>query len=685
MEPLRVRLERDGDIAVIVIDNPPINAGSAAVREGLMAAVSAVESDPGLRGAVLIGAGNSFIAGSDLREFGQPLAEPQLPSVIRAIEDCGKPFVAALHGAALGGGFELALGCDARVAAAGTVVGLPEVTLGIIPGAGGTQRLPRIVGIPRAIAMICSGERVGSAAALAAGLIDDEVQGELRAAAVAHARQLAGRKQRLRDRAVPSTDPAAIAEAAAAALKAGKRRPQVQAAIDAIVATSTVTFDDGLADERAVFQRLRVSREAFALRHQFFAERDSTKHPTLVDAKPRDIRCIAVIGAGTMGSGIAIAALDAGYQVLLLEQEPGALERGANRIHDHYASRVGSGKMKAVVAGACEARLVVSLDWPRIAEADLVIEAVFEELGVKQQVFQRIDALARPGTVLASNTSYLDLDAIAAVTSRPQEVIGLHFFSPAHVMKLMEVVRGKASSPDALATGLAIGRQLKKLPVLTGNAFGFVGNRLYAAYRRHCEFMVEEGAAPEQVDAALEAFGFAMGPFAVADLSGLDIAWRMRQSQAATRDRAARYVHIADLLCEAGRLGCKTGAGYYRYAEGTSRPQVDPAVAELIAKARSDKGITPRALGVEEIQRRVMLTLVNEAALLLAEGVAERATDVDVVLVNGYGFPRWEGGPVFWSRERGAEALRTDLDELAALSGPGFVRGDVRQLLDAKA
>ena len=337
------------------------------------------------------------------------------------------------------------------------------------------------------------------------------------------------------------------------------------------------------------------------------------------------------------------------------------------------------------MAAACEARLSTSLDWPRIAEADLVIEAVFEEMGVKQQVFQRIDALARPGAVLASNTSYLDLDAIAAATSRPQDVIGLHFFSPANVMKLMEVVRGKASAPDALATGLAVGRKLKKLPVLTGNAFGFVGNRLYAAYRRQCEFMVEEGAAPEQVDAALEAFGFAMGPFAVADLSGLDIAWRMRQAQAATRDPAARYVHIADRLCEAGRLGRKTGAGYYRYAEGASRPQVDPAVAELIAKARSDKGIAPRELGAEEIQRRVMLALVNEAALLLAEGVAERATDVDVVLVNGYGFPRWEGGPVFWARERGAAALRADLDELAALSGPGFVRGDVQHLLDTKA
>lgn len=680
MNALPCRIERDGDVAVIVIDNPPINAASAAVRQALLAAIATVESDASVKAAVLIGTGKTFIAGSDLREFGQPLAEPQLPAVIQAIERCSKPVVAALHGAALGGGFELALGCDARVAAPGTIVGLPEVTLGIIPGAGGTQRLPRLVGIPRAIAMICSGERVGSAAALAAGLIDAELAGDLRAAAVAHARSLAGGKRRVRDLPVPEAAADAIGEAAAAALKAGKRRPQVQAAIDAVVATARLSIEDGLAAERAVFQRLRVSREAFALRHQFFAERESAKHPTLAGAQPRHIHRVAVIGAGTMGSGIAIAALDAGYEVLLLEQEAAALDRGANRIHEHYASRVQGGKLKAAVAAACEARLLAGLDWSRLSEADLVIEAVFEELAVKQQVFQRIDLLAREGAVLASNTSYLDLDAIAAATSRPQDVIGLHFFSPAHVMKLMEVVRGQASAPDALATGLAVGQQLKKLPVLTGNAFGFIGNRLYAAYRRQCEFMVEEGAAPEQVDAALEAFGFAMGPFAVADLSGLDIAWRMRQAQAATRDPAARYVHIADRLCEAGRLGRKTGAGYYRYADGAARPQVDPAVAELIARARAEKGVQAREIQPEEIQRRVMLSLVNEAALLLAEGVAERATDVDVVLVNGYGFPRWEGGPVFWAREQRMAELERGLDELAAWSGPGFTRGHLPHL-----
>jgi 3-hydroxyacyl-CoA dehydrogenase len=677
MTQARVHLERDGDIAVVVIDHPPINAGSTAVRQGLLAAVQQLRSDATLHGAVLIGAGSTFIAGSDLREFGQPLADPQLPAVIAAIEGCGKPVVAALHGAALGGGFELALGCDARVAAPGTVVGLPEVTLGIIPGAGGTQRLPRLVGIPRAIRMICSGERLPADAAREAGIVDEIAEGDLRTAAVAHARRLAGRKQRLRDRAVPASDGATLHDASEAALKAGKRRPAVQAAIDAVVASATVPIDAALAEERVVFQRLRVSREAFALRHQFFAERDSAKHPSLDGAVPRALQRVAVIGAGTMGSGIAIAALEAGSDVTLLEQDAAALERGSARIHTHFTARVQAGKMKAAAAAATQARLRASLDWALLADADLVIEAVFEELSVKRQVFGRIDALARPGAVLASNTSYLDLDAIAAATTRPQDVIGLHFFSPANVMKLMEVVRGKASAADALATGLAVAKRLKKLPVLTGNAFGFIGNRIYSAYRRQCEFMVEEGASPEQVDAALQAFGFAMGPFAVADLSGLDIAWRMRQAQAATRDPAARYVHIPDRLCEAGRLGRKAGAGYYAYPAGADAskagPQPDPAVHALIAQCRAQKGLAARAFADAEIVRRAMLAIVNEAALLLGEGVAERATDVDVVLVNGYGFPRWEGGPVFWARECGEANLQAALDVLATQSGPGFV------------
>lgn len=700
MSEQAIYLERDGDVGIILIDNPPINAGSTAVREGLLRAVGAVSTDTSLCAAVLIGAGKTFMAGSDIREFGQPLAEPQLPEVIAAIENCPKPVVAALHGAALGGGFELALACDARVASPDAVVGLPEVTLGMIPGAGGTQRLPRIVGLARAITMVCTGERVSATDALAAGLVDavvneavtavvNEVVNEvvrvsaqqtLRVQAVAHARALAGqpagrRKHRLRDQRVPPSESHAVQAAASAALKAGRHRPQVIEAIAAVRAAATLDIDEGLRQEREVFQRLRLGREAQALRHLFFAERDSARQPALVGVKPRPVETVAVIGAGTMGSGIALAVLDAGYTVLLLEQDALALDRGVVRIHDHYAGRIQSGKIRAEQAHACQARLHATLDWSVLCQADLVIEAVFEDLVVKQQVFARIDALAKPGAVLATNTSYLDLDAIAAATHRPQDVIGLHFFSPAHVMRLMEVVKGRDSALDALATGLTVGKALSKLPLLVGNAFGFVGNRLYAAYRRQCEFLIEEGAWPEQVDAALQQFGFAMGPFAVADLSGLDIAWRMRQAQAATRHSAERYVPIADRLCEAGRMGRKTGAGYYRYPQGGT-PEVDPAVHTVIEQVRAEKGIVPRAVADEEIVRRALLALANEAALLLAEGVAAHATDVDLALVNGYGFPRWEGGVVFWAQARGEAALRDDFQWLAAVSGPGMRQGD---------
>ncbi len=677
----RVRVEREGEVAVLVIDNPPINAASAEVRRGLMEAIESVAGDPSVRAAVLVGEGTTFIAGSDLREFGQPLEAPQLPAVIQAIEACGKPVVAALHGAALGGGFELALGCDARVAAPGTVVGLPEVTLGIIPGAGGTQRLPRLAGVPAAISLICEGTRVKADGALALGLVDAVAEGDLRAAAVAHARNLAGAKALVRDRAVPGAEEAEIEAATRNALRKGKNRPAVRAAIDAVVASLHLPFDEALSRERTAFQELRVSREAFALRHQFFAERDAAKQPALAGTAPRTVRRIAVIGAGTMGSGIAIAVLDAGFDLLLLEQDEAALERGRARIEAHYAGRVHAGKLAPEVAEGCLGRLHTSLEWSRLGDADMVIEAVFEDLGVKREVFRRIDRVARQGAVLATNTSYLDLDAIAEATVRPQDVIGLHFFSPANVMRLLEVVRGAKTAPDALATGLEVAKRLRKLPVVTANAFGFIGNRIYAAYRRQCEFMLEEGAYPEEIDAALEAYGFAMGPFAVADMSGLDIAWRMRQSQAATRDPAARYVRIADRLCEAGRLGRKTGAGYYRY-EGDGKTRTpEPAVRLIVDEERAAKGIAGRPLAAEEIQRRAVLAMVNEAALLLGEGVAQRASDVDVVLVNGYGFPCWEGGPVFWARERGLAALERDLDELAAWSGPGFVRGDVRHLL----
>ncbi|WP_308645899.1 3-hydroxyacyl-CoA dehydrogenase [Ottowia beijingensis] len=393
------------------------------------------------------------------------------------------------------------------------------------------------------------------------------------------------------------------------------------------------------------------------------------------------MRSIAVIGAGTMGSGIAISALDAGLAVLLLEQDGAALERGRQRITDHYRERVAAGKLSADAASSNEARLQTSLEWERLQQVDLVIEAVFEDMAVKQEVFRKIDAHARRGAVLATNTSYLNIDPIAAATLRPQDVLGLHFFSPANVMKLLEVVRGAKTAPDVLATGMALGATLKKMPVLTGNAFGFIGNRIYNAYRRQCEFMLEDGAWPEDVDNALTGLGFAMGPFAVADLSGLDIAWRMRKAQAATRDSRERYVSILDQLCEAGRLGRKTGAGYYAYVDGKQEKTTDAAVRDMVQQASAQRGITRRRLAPEEIQRRALLAMVNEAALLFAEGVASRPSDIDVVLVQGYGFPRWEGGPVFWARQQDRDQLENDLQRLAEEAGFGFTLGDLDPLL----
>lgn len=678
-----VRCERDGDVLVIVIDNPPINAGSALVRAGLLQAVGMAEQDGGVRAAVILGAGTTFVAGSDLREFGLPLADPQLPAVIAAIESCNKPFVAALHGAALGGGFELALGCDARVALAGSVVGLPEVTLGIIPGAGGTQRLPRLIGRAAALALICSGERMTAERAFALGLVDAVVDGDLQAAAVRHARGL-NSKRRVCERPFPIDDAPAFESVAARALKTGKGRPNVLSAIDAVRAAGQLNFVDGLAQERIAFQSLRVGPDAFALRHLFFAERRAARPALLEGVAPREVACVAVIGAGTMGTGIAIAALDAGCRVLLVEQDTAALGLGLQRVGDHQASRMAAGKLSTEAVAAREAKLLPTTDWTRIAEADLVIEAVFEDLAVKQQVFERLDALARPGAVFASNTSYLDLDAIARATRRPQEVIGLHFFSPAQVMRLVEVVAGTATSADALATGMQLAKRMKKLPVLTRNAFGFIGNRIYAAYRKQCEFMLEEGAYPGEVDGALQAWGFAKGPFAVGDMSGLDIAWRMRQSRAAARDPAHRYVDIPDRLCALGRFGRKTGAGYYAYGAGNGAggPETDPAVHELIDQASRAGGVQRRTLGIEEIQRRALLAMVNEAALLLAEGVALQAEDVDLVLVNGFGFPRWQGGPVWWARQRGRDALLANLLWLAQVSGAGFHAGNPDFLLN---
>lgn len=677
-----IRVEEKGDIFVITIDNPPINATSIHVREGLIAAIHDLKAKPHLKAGVICGAGKTFVAGADIREFSRPMQDPTLPQVIREIEDCGKPVVAALHGATLGGGLELALACDARVADIKTVIGLPEVSLGIIPGAGGTQLLTRRVGITQAIRMICGAQRISATKAQALNLIDEVVSDDVLEAAISFAGRESFKKCRIRDESVVVESSALIERAAEDAMRAGKRRPAVEAAIDAIKSAAVLPIDEALADERAVFLHLRTSREAQALRHIFFAERESGKLPEDLKLKPLPIATACVIGAGTMGTGIAISFLDAGLTVILLEQDDGALERGRDRVLMHYQDRVALQKTKASAAAECLGRLQCTLDWPELCKADLVIEAVFEDLKIKQEVFKKIDKFARINAVLATNTSYLDIDEIGGATSRPQDVLGLHFFSPANVMKLLEVVRGKDTRPEVLATGMALGKQLRKFPVLAGNHFGFIGNRIYSAYRNQCEFMLEDGAWPEDVDNALKEFGMAMGPFAVADLSGLDIAWRMRKAQALTRDPSVRYVDILDRLCEIGRLGRKSGAGYYNYLNGKLQTETDEVVRTVIEGASLRRGIDRRPLSVGAIQRRALLSMVNEASHLLSEGVVIRPSDIDVVMVHGYGFPRWEGGPVFWAKQQDRETLLLDMQELARQSGHGFILGDLNSLLN---
>ena len=672
-----VRLEIKNDIAFIVLDNPPINAGSHAMRQGMLDAIAAVSVRNGLLGVVLIGAAEMFMAGSDIREFGAPLSEPQLPSVIRALETCPYPVVAAIAGAALGGGYELALGCDARIATRDAVVGLPETTLGIIPGAGGTQRLPRLIGRAKAYELISAGSRVKAPEAQALGMVDALVTSDLRTDAVALLRSLK-KKRLVTGTLVPSEDPERLAAARAAALKAGRGRPHIAAALDAIDLCGTVPVDEGLSLERAEFTRLRTGREATALRHLFFAERNAAKVPELDGVMPVAVARVGVVGGGTMGAGIAVAMLDAGKQVTLFELSSEASKVARTRVANILQTRVDRGRATAEARDAALARIEFSTRIDELATSDVIIEAVFEDITVKRDLFARLGAVVQQETILATNTSYLSVAEIAGAAANPARVAGMHFFSPAEVMKLVEVVRHAGVDPIVLATLMALAKSARKLPILTRDSFGFIGNRIYAAYRRQCEFMLEEGALPEQVDAALERFGLAMGPFAVTDLSGLDIAWRMRKATATTRDPSARYVTIADTLCEMGRLGRKTGAGYYLYDGG--KRSVDPVVTEIVEAASATAGIARRTFTDEEIVERALAGMASEAALLISEGVANAPSDVDLVLTNGYGFPRHEGGAVFWAQNQPKADLEAAFERMRAASGPGFRLGPIAAL-----
>jgi 3-hydroxyacyl-CoA dehydrogenase len=679
-ERVAVRVERDGAVAVIVIDNPPVNAGSWDVRNGIVDAIHAITRDDAISSAVLIGAGTTFISGSDIKEFGKPLRDPQMPAVIAALEACPKPIVAAIDGASLGGGFEVALGCDARVATKSSVVGLPEVHLGIIPGAGGTQRVPRLAGVARAIELIASGRRVTAPEAREFGLIEAVAEGDLRAFAVNYARSLTA-KRRIRDLAVPADSADAIERAVQDASRAAKRNPAIAEAIKVVQRAALTSIDDGLAEERAVFQTLRVSETAAALRHLFFAERAAGRLRGGENMEPRNIAKVGVVGGGTMGAGIAICFADAGYPVTLIERDAAAVQGAADRVRATYNRLASSGRLTAEERQKRIMRIVCTPDYAALGDVDLAVEAVFENLEVKREVLARLDAVLKPDATLGSNTSYLDLDMLGGDTRHPERVVGLHFFAPANVMKLLEVVRTKATSAQTLATALAVAKKIRKVAVVAGVCEGFIGNRIYAAYRRECEILLEEGAYPEQVDAALESFGFAMGPFAVTDLSGLDIAWNTRKRLAATRDSRERYVPVLDRLCEMGRLGRKADAGWYTYAPNAKRGTVDPLVRELIDAVSKEKGIARRAFAPKQIQERALGAIVNEAALVLQDGIAQRPGDVDLVLVNGYGFPSNRGGPLFWASRRPRADLNRMIDDVDGDIGFGFRRADLDRAL----
>ncbi len=644
-----------GGIAVLTLDNPPVNAISAAVRRALVEGVERANRDPAVQALVIACAGKTFFAGADLKEFGKPSIPPFLTEVVDTIEASAKPVVAAIHGTVLGGGLEIAMACHYRVALDGAKLGLPEVKLALMPGARGTQHLPRLVGVEKALDIIALGDPVSAAEALDIGLVDELVSADLVAAAVAYAARIAGLSpRRTRDLVVAPVE-AAIYDAFAARHARKFRGFDAPSAIIASVrAAAELPFEEGARREREIFLKLREGPQNEAMRHVFFAEREAAKVAGLEQAVPRPIASTGVVGAGTMGTGIALALLLAGLPVTIHETDPIALERGLGRIRDTLSGNVRTGRIGADAAEAALARLDHSPALAAMGGADLIIEAAYETMAVKQAIFAELDRVAKPGAILASNTSYLDLDAIAAITSRPGDVVGLHFFSPANIMKLLEIVRGNSTAPDVLATALAFAKRIGKVPVVSGNAYGFIGNRMLAVRRREAEAMVVAGASPHQVDAVLERFGFPMGPFRMADLAGLDLGWSAEASTGAT---------VRERLCEAGRRGQKTGAGFYDY-DAARRPVPSAVAGQIVADFARATGIARRSFDDAEILDLLLWPMVDEGARLLAEGIAQRASDIDVVWLNGYGWPAWTGGPMFHARQTGIAEVCNRLEAL---------------------
>jgi len=667
-------------VAWITVDHPPVNALSRAVRAGLLSALRSALADFSVRAIVIRCAGRTFSAGADVTEFDKTPEPPHLPAqlsdVTETIEGATKPVIVALHGTALGGGFEIALAGHYRIATRDAKVGLPEVKLGLIPGAGGTQRLPRLIGAAEALQWITSGNPVTAVRALELGAIDEIADGDLAQAALVAAHRLVhdGRPpRRTGELAAAAADDAAIADIEATVAKKQRGLLAPRYCIDAVRAASTLSFAVGLQRERQLFLELRESPQAAALRHAFLGEREVAKVPGLTgDIAAREVKAVAVIGAGTMGGGIAMCFVNAGLPVKLLEAEAQALERGIATIRNNYAATIARGGLSQ---GEMDARLRLispTLSYGDLAAADLIIEAVFEDLDVKRRVFEQIDAVARPGAILATNTSYLDVSAIAEFTRRPQDVVGMHFFSPANVMRLLENVRAKKTAPEVLVTVMRIGKAIGKIAVLVGDSDGFVGNRMLAQRTREAYFLLEEGAMPQQIDKVLTDFGFAMGPFAVGDLAGLDIGWRNRQARAHLRKPGVRDCDLLDKVCALGRLGQKTGAGWYRYEKGSRLPIPDPAIEQLIIDHSRQAGIARHAIGDEEILQRCLYSMINEGAKILGEGIAARPVDVDIVWLHGYGFPAWRGGPMFHADQLGLSNVYAAILRLRERFGPDF-------------
>ncbi len=645
-----------GEVAVITMNNPPVNGLGHPLRKGIVEGLDRALADANVKAIVLIGGGNAFSGGADIREFNTPAAsaEPNLRQVIAKIEAVAKPVVAAVHKVAMGGGLELALGCHYRVAAPGAQIALPEVKLGILPGAGGTQRLPRAIDARVALDMMVSGNPVPSEK-VPAGLFEEIVPGDLLQGAIACARRVVAEQlplRRLRDGKVKLDGDAAafVAEATKRVARESRGFPAPPRIVACVEAATKLPFDQGLAFERARFEELVVTTESKALRHAFFGERTAAKIPDVPDSTPTiEVRKVAIVGAGTMGGGIGMAFANAGFPVTLLEVKQEALDRGLETIRKNYAATVAKGRLAQGEMDKRMGRFSTALAYDAIKDADLVIEAVFEDMGVKEQVFRQLDATMKPGAILATNTSTLDVNRIASFTQRPQAVIGMHFFSPANVMRLLEVVRGAQTSKEVLATVMKLARTIKKLGVVSGVCDGFIGNRMLEEYLRQAYFLVEEGALPQQVDKALQDWGLAMGPFAMMDMAGQDVGWHVRKRRRAEDPERQVYPAWLDRICEMGRFGQKTGQGVYRYEAGARVPVPDPEIERLIVGYSKEIGLARRAVTDREIVERCMYALVNEGAKILAEGIALRASDIDMVYLTGYGFPPYRGGPMFYA------------------------------------